>query len=70
MPYEGSELLVFKQYRKPESTIYYFYTELESLMENIDRYKNNPEKLSARNLSKHIPSGFSVSAMCLYHHLK
>ena len=33
------------------------------MIEKIDEWKNNPEKPSATNVGKHIPSGFSMSAI-------
>ena len=32
-------------------------------MQKIDGYKNNPENLSTTNVSKHIPSDFSMSTI-------
>ena len=32
----------------------------------MDRYKNNPEKSSATNMSEYIPGGFSMSTISLF----
>ena len=37
------------------------YADLECLIEKIDRYKNNSKNSFTAKVSKHIPSGFSMS---------
>ena len=41
-------------------------TDLECVIEKIGRFKNNPEKASTTRVSKHIPSGFSMSTILLF----
>ena len=37
------------------------YADLEGIIEKIDGCKNNPKNSSTTTVSKHIPSGFSMS---------
>ena len=48
MPCEDTKILEFNQY-------------IECLIEKIDGGKNNPVKSFTTKVSKHIPSGFSIS---------
>ena len=41
-------------------------TDLECVIEKIGRFKNNPGKSSTTRVSKHIPSGFSMSTILLF----
>ena len=42
---------------------YIIYTDMESLIEKIDGYANNPESSSAVKISEHIPCGYSISTV-------
>ena len=64
MPSADTNILEFTQYQGSEKTPFNIYTDLESLIEKIDRSKSNP---SITKLSEHIASGFSMST---YLHLK
>ena len=46
MPFEDTKILEFNQYQKSDKTPFVIYTDLECLIEKIDRCKNNPENLS------------------------
>ena len=39
------------------------YADLECIIQKIDGFKNNPENSSTKEVSKHIPSGFSMSTI-------
>ena len=43
---EDTKILEFNQYQKSDKTPFVIYTDLECLIEKIDRCKNNPENLS------------------------
>ena len=45
---------------------FYFYAGLESLIENIDRCKSNPDKPSPTKVRSNIHSGFSISTVCSF----
>ena len=60
MASEYTKILEFNQYQKAPFII---YANLKCLIEEIDGYKNNPENSSTTKVSKHIPSGFSMSTI-------
>ena len=59
IPSEDTETLEFNQYHKSDA-------DLESLIEKIDGYKNNPENSSTTKANEHIPPGFLVSTISLF----
>ena len=63
MPSEYTKKLKFNQYQKSDKPPFIIYAYLECLIEKIDWYKNNPEYSSTTKVSKHLPSGFSMSAL-------
>ena len=60
---EDTEILEFNQYQKSYKAPFIIYADLERIIEEIDRCKNNPENSSTANVSKHIPSGFSMATI-------
>ena len=42
------------------------YTDLQCLIEKIDKSKTNSENSSKTKVGEHIPSGFSMSAISLF----
>ena len=46
MPSEETKILEFNQYQESDKAPFIFYADLESLIEKIDGYKNNPENSS------------------------
>ena len=63
MPFEGTKILEFNQYQKSDKAPIIIYADSEFIIEKIDRCKNNPENWSTTKVSKHIPSGFSISTI-------
>ena len=63
MPFEDTEILEFNQYQKSDKAPFITYADLECVIEKIDGYKNNSENSSTAYVSKHIPSGFSMSTI-------
>ena len=66
MPLEDTKILEFNQYQKSDKAPFIIYADLECIIEKIDGCKNNPENSSTTNVSKHIPSGFSMSTISLF----
>ena len=67
MSSEDTKILEFNQYQKSDKAPSIIYADLEFLIENIDGCKNNkPENSSTTKVSKHIPSGFSMSTVSLF----
>ena len=63
MPSDGTEILVFNQYQKPDKVLFIIYADLDCITEKIDGCKNNPENSSAAKVNEHIQSGFSMSTI-------
>ena len=63
MPSEDTKILEFNQYQKSDKAPFIIYADLECIIEKIDGCKNNPENSSTTKVSKHIPSGFSMSTI-------
>ena len=42
------------------------YADLESLLEKMNTYHNNPEKPSTTKINKHKPSGYSLFTHCSF----
>ena len=66
MTSEDSKVLQFNQYQEFGKASFITYTDLECITEKIDGCKNNPENSSTTKVSKHIPSGFSMSTISLF----
>ena len=63
MPSEDTKILKFNQYLKSDKVPFIIHADLECIIEKIDGCKNNPENSSSTRVSKHIPSGFSMSTI-------
>ena len=63
MPSEDIEIFEFNQCQKSDNTPSTIYADLESILENIDGCKKNPENSSTTKVTEHIPSGFSMSTI-------
>ena len=64
LPWEDTNILEFNQYRKFAKLLFVIYADLECITENIDGHESNNENSSTTKVSKHIPSGFSMSTIC------
>ena len=63
MPFKNTKTLEFNQYQKSDKTAFIIYADFESLIEKIDRCKNDHEKSSTAKIVVHIPSSFSISTI-------
>ena len=63
---QDSKILEFTQSQKSDKAPFITYADLECINGKIDGCKNNFENLSTTKLRKHLPSGFSVSAISLF----
>ena len=64
LPWEDTNILEFNQYQKFAKLLFVIYADLECITENIDGHESNNENSSTTKVSKHIPSGFSMSTIC------
>ena len=60
---EDTEILEFNQHQKFDKAPFIIYADLECKIEKIDGFKYNPGNSSTTKVSKHIPSGFSMSTI-------
>ena len=58
---EDMEILDFNQNQKSYKKLFLTDADLESLIEEVDVFKNNPEKSSKANAGEHIWSCFSIA---------
>ena len=54
MSSEKDSILEFNQYMKSDKMSYIIYADIESLIEKIDEYANNPENSSTAEICEHI----------------
>ena len=70
IPSENTKLLEFNQYQKFDKTPFIIYSDLESLIENIDGCKNNPERSFTTKASENKPLGSSMSTILPFKAIK
>ena len=46
--------------------LFIIYADMDSMLEKIDAYHNNPEKSSATKINKHATSGYSLFTHCSF----
>ena len=63
MTSEDTKILEFNLYQKSYKGSFVNYADLECLTEKTDGCKNNPENSFTTKVSKHIPTGFSMSTI-------
>ena len=60
---EDTKILEFHQYQKSDKAPFIIQAVFECMIGKIGGCKNNPENSSTTKVSKHIPSGFSISTI-------
>ena len=63
MPSEDTKTLEFNQYQKSDKAPSIIYADLECLIGEIDRCKNNHENSLTTKVGQHISPGFSMSTI-------
>ena len=58
---EDTWIFEFNQYQKSDKAPFTIYADIQFTIETVDVCKNNSENSSTSNVSKYIPSGFSMS---------
>ena len=66
MPEEDNKVLKYNHGEKSIKVPFTIYADLESLLEKINTYHNNPEKSSTTKINKHTPSGYSLFTHCSF----
>ena len=71
MPSEKDNILEFNQYVKLDKMPYIIiYADIESSIQKIDRWANNPENSSTTKLGEHIPCRESILAIWRFGHIE
>ena len=60
---EDTKILEFNQYQKSDKAPFIIQAVFECMIGKIEGWKINPENSSTTKVSKHIPSGFSISTI-------
>ena len=63
---EADKILKYNQGEKSVTVPFIIYADLESLLERMNTYHNNPEKSSTTKINKHTPSGYSLFTHCSF----
>ena len=66
MPEKGDNILEYKPGEKSVMTLFVIYADLESLLEKITSFENDPQKSSSTDINKHTASGYSLFSHCLF----
>ena len=67
---EDTKILEFDQFQKSNKAPFIIQAVFECMREKIGGCKNNLEHSSTTKVSKHIPSGFSISAISSFRSTK
>ena len=70
MPKEENKTLKYNLGEKCMKVPFTIFGDLESLLEKMNPFHNNPEKLSATKINKHTPSGYSMFKHCSFDETK
>ena len=70
MPSEDAKISEYNRCKKSHKVPFIIHADLECIIEKINVCKNNPENSSITKVSKHIPSGFSMSAISSFRNIK
>ena len=66
MPNEDNKIIKYNQGEKSIKLPFIIYVDLECLLEKMSTCYNNPKKSSTTEISKHVPSGYSLFMHCLF----
>ena len=66
MPKEDNKILKYNHGEKSMKTPFIIYADLERLLEKMNTFYNNLEKLVTTKINKHAPSGYSLFTHCSF----
>ena len=69
-PTQEDNILKSSHYIKSDKTPCIVCADLESLIKNIDNYKNNPEKSPITKIEEHISCGYSMSIIWAFNRIE
>ena len=70
MPKESNKTLKYDRGEKSMKVPFIMYADMESLLEKMSTYHNNPKKSSTTKINKHIMSGYSLFTHCSFNATK
>ena len=66
MPEKDNKILKYNYGEKSMKVLFIIYADLESLLEKMSIYHNNPKKSSTTKINKHTLSGYLFFAYCSF----
>ena len=66
MPEEDNKTLKYNHREKSMKVSFTIYADVESLLEKVNTFHNNPEKSSTTKMNKHTPSGYLLFRHCSF----
>ena len=66
MPKEDNRVLKYSHGENSMKVPFIIYADLESLLEKMNTFHNNPKKSSTTKINKHTPSGYSFFTCCSF----
>ena len=66
MPKEYNRVLKYSHGENSMKVPFIIYADLESLLEKMNTFHNNPKKSSTTKINKHTPSGYSFFTCCSF----
>ena len=70
IPSKDTKTLERNQYQKSDKASFIINTDIEYIIEKINRCKNNPKNSSTTKVIDHIPPGFSMSTIHLFRRIE
>ena len=70
MPNENNKILKYNPGEKSMKAPFIIYAELESLLEKMSTFHNNPKKSSTSKVNNHTASGYSLFTHCSFDNTK
>ena len=70
IPEEDNKILKYNSRVKSMKVPFIIYTDLESLLEKISTFHNDPNELSTTKINKHKPSGYLLFTHCSFDYAK
>ena len=66
MPNKDNKILKYNHWEKSMKIPFIIYADVESLLEKMSTYHNNPKHSSTTKINKHTPSGYLLFTHCSF----